>query len=145
MPHYIVTRKVDSVEVTRYSASAPTEAVGYPFATHDHTEWNPDDPAPPPSSIKITKFAFRDRFTSSEKVTIELASLDVPTGSLDARAAAAQVRVWVDDIAAAQYVDLALQATRDGVIALENYGLLPAGRALVILDTPPAADEVFNG
>lgn len=145
MAHYIVTRKVDAKEVTRYSAAAPTESVGYPFATHDHTEWFPDNPVVPPAPAKITKLAFRERFTSSEKITIELASIDVPNGTMDARAAAAQMRVWLEDIDAAQFIDLRYQPTRDGVQALEAYGLIGTGRAAAILDTEPTADEVFNG
>jgi hypothetical protein len=145
MPHYIVTRKVDAVEVTRYSAGAPTESVGFSFAAHDHTEWFPDNPVAPPAQVKITKLAFRERFTSAEKITIELASLDVPDGSMASRQAAAQMRVWLSDIEVAQYIDLNYQPTRDGVQALEDYGLIGAGRTAVILDTAPTADEVFNG
>lgn len=144
MPNYIVTRKVDSVEVTRYAAAAPTEDVGFPFATHNHTEWFPEDPPAPPASVKITKLAFRQRFTQAEKITIELASLDVPAGTLESRQAAAQMRVWLEDIDAAQFIDLNYGPTRDGVQALESYGLIAAGRAAVILDTEPTADEVFN-
>lgn len=147
MSLYVVTRKSDGVEVYRYNADAPIEWVGMEFVSHNHTLVPPPEPPPEPepAPVLITKFAFRSRFTGAEKISIELASLDVPDGTLEARSAAAQVRVWLGDIEAAQYIDLMMTATRNGVQALEDFGLLDAGRAAVILDTPPTADEVWHG
>lgn len=142
MPFYRVVRKSDSVEVTRYCAGALALLDEYPLAAFDHVEWTPDAPPGYSGPWTITKYAFRERFTNDEKVALELAALDVPDGTLDARAAAAQVRVWLADIEAAQFVDLQLTKTRDGVQALEGYGLLAAGRAAVILDTEPTAEEI---
>jgi hypothetical protein len=135
-------------EVVQYDATQPQ-------AEHRDAPWRleqifvgggaPGDPPPPAAPVKITQFAFRSRFTQAEKITIELGSLDVPDGSMASRQAAAQMRVWLADIEAAQFIDLNYQPTRDGVQALEDYGLIAVGRATQILDTPPTADEVWNG
>jgi hypothetical protein len=147
MSLYIVTRKADGVEVYRYNADAPIAWGGMPFNTHDHT-LQPDPvvpPAPEPAPVRITKFAFRSRFSQAEKVGIEIAALDDPAASMEQRAQAAALRASQDDIAVAEFVNLNLPATRDGVLALEAVGLLTPGRALEILDTAPTEDEVFNG
>jgi hypothetical protein len=141
---FLVARKTDAVEVFRFTASTQFEYPGYPYATHDYSVWVEDAP-PPPGAVLITKLAFRERFTTSEKITIELASIDVPDGQMPSRQASAQMRVWLSDIEAAQFIDLNYQPTRDGVQALEDYGLIGAGRALAILDAEPTAEERWNG
>lgn len=145
MPFYIVKRKSDGAEVTRYASGQVALLETYPLATYDHVTFVPDDPTPPPSARRIWPDAFRRRFIDDEQVAIELASLDIPTGTLNARAAAAQVRVWLDDVAVARYIDLAdATKVRPGVQALEAYGLIANGRAAVILDTEPTADERYG-
>lgn len=147
MTTYAVIRKADMVEVYRYTHTAPVEWGGMEFATHDHLV-QPDPPpeVPPPPPIRhITKLAFRNRFTQSEKVSIEIAALDVPTASLPQRALAAALRANQQDLAVAQYIDLNRPDTRAGVQQLEAAGLLAAGRAAVILDTAPAEAEVYRG
>ena len=84
----------------------------------------------------ITTLGFRNRFTFAEKVTIEIACLDVPTAAMPARQQAAALRANQADAAAADYIDLDRPETRAGVQMLEAAGLLPAGRALAILDGP---------
>ena len=84
----------------------------------------------------ITPLAFRNRFTLTEKVTIEMAGIDVPTASAAARQQAAALRISQADILVASYIDLDRADTRAGVVMLESLGVLAAGRALVILDTP---------
>lgn len=94
-------------------------------------------PAPeaPPLPRHLTILAFRNRFTKSEKVRIELAAIDNPSASQEDRERAAVVRVGQADLAAATYVDVDRQDTRDDVQAFEEMGLLDApGRALSILD-----------
>jgi hypothetical protein len=93
----------------------------------------------------ITKLSFRNRFTQEEKITIELASLDDTSAPMEKRALAAVLRVSQNDITVAQYVDLKMEKTRTGVLALEQYGLLSKGRALEILDTPPLIEELYHG
>jgi hypothetical protein len=93
----------------------------------------------------ITKLAFRNRFTADEKVSIELASIDISGGQAESREAAAMMRVWLADIDAAKYIDLNLAATRSGVQQLEQFGLIASGRSVTILDTPPTSDELHTG
>ena len=107
----------------------------------------PDPEAPPgySGSWQITKLAFRSRFTQAEKVAIEIAGVDRPNGSPSERANAAALRVHQADVAVATFIDLTRDDTRAGVQSLETAGLIAAGRAAVILDTPPTESEVWNG
>jgi hypothetical protein len=147
MSIYVVTRKSDGVEVYRYSNDVPVEWVGMEFATHDHTPI-PDpvpEPAPPPPPVRITKLAFRQRFTPEEKIAIEIASLDDPAAPMQQRAMSAALRANQADVAVATYIDLMRADTRSGVQALEAAGLIATGRAVEILDAPPSESEAWNG
>ena len=90
---------------------------------------------------RITKLAFRNRFTQVEKVTMEIASLDDPSAAMAQRQQAAALRANLADTAAAIWIDLTRADTRAGVQMLEAAGLLGAGRALEILDTPAQPHE----
>lgn len=104
-----------------------------------------NEPAPP-QPRHMTVLAFRNRFTKSEKVRIELAAIDDPAADADARARAAVVRVGQADLAAATYVDVDRADTREDVQAFEAMNLLDAaGRALAILDDPIQAHERYTG
>lgn len=96
-------------------------------------------------SRHITVLALRNRFTTAEKVAIDLASIDNPAASPEQRQLSAMLRVMNADIAAATYIDLNRPDTRAGVQALETYGIIGPGRALQILDTPPTAIELYKG
>ena len=147
MPNYIVTRKSDSAEVYRNGSSEPVEWVGMEFATHDHTA-QPEVVAPPPPappSVRITKLAFRNRFTQAEKVAIELTAADNPAASAQTRQFAAALRAQLADQRDAQFIDLGRTDTRAGVHQLEALGLLGVGRSAVILDTPADGSEVYVG
>lgn len=101
---------------------------------------------PPPTSRHMTVLAFRNRFTKTEKVRIELASIDDPAAAQAQRERAAIVRVGQADLAAATYVDVDRDDTRDDVLAFEAMELLDgAGRALAILDDPIQEHERFPG
>jgi len=91
---------------------------------------------------KITVLAFRNRFTTAEKVAIEMASLDNPSAAVQQRMLAASLRVMNADLAVATFVDLARPDTRAGVQSLETYGIIGAGRASAILNTQPTALEL---
>lgn len=93
---------------------------------------------------RITRLAFRNRFTSAEKVTLELAALDDPTAPMAQRQQAAAIRMHLADVASSSFVDLSLPDTRAGVQQLEAWGLLAAGRALQILDGPILVTEAYN-
>lgn len=102
-------------------------------------------PAPPPPAVpepqRITRLAFRNRFTTAEKVALEIAALDNPAAAMPARAQAAALRASQADLAAATFVDLQRADTRAGVQMLEAAGLLAAGRVLEILDAEITPEE----
>lgn len=90
---------------------------------------------------RITRLAFRSRFTQSEKIALEMASLDDPTAAMSARQQAAALRAYLADVGAATFIDLQRPDTRAGVQMLELVGLLQAGRALTILESAIAPEE----
>lgn len=94
-----------------------------------------------PPDTRITRLAFRNRFAQPEKVMLELAALDDPAAPMAQRQQAAAIRVYLADVAASTFVDLARADTRAGVQSLEAAGLLAPGRALQILDAPVQAHE----
>ena len=97
-----------------------------------------DESAPPYfGSWHISKLSFRSRFTRNERIAIEMAA-----AANTAQGAA--MRADLADQRDARYIDLKRADTRAGVQALEAGGLLAAGRAAIILDTPPTADELFS-
>lgn len=96
---------------------------------------------PAPESRRITRLAFRNRFTLAEKTGLELASIDNPAADMPTRQQSAMLRAYLADVAAASFIDLARPDTRAGVQVLETAGLLAAGRAAEILDAPIADTE----
>ena len=90
---------------------------------------------------RITRLAFRNRFTVLEKAALELGSADNPASAMPQRMQSATLRAYLADVSAATFIDLQHPDTRVGVQALESMGLLAAGRALEILDAPVAASE----
>lgn len=149
MPIYNVYLKTDTVRGTPAYSYEHAEVVDwneFPLTTYDHVE-APAVEAPPVVvvPVRITKLAFRNRFTRTEKATIEMAALDNAGASLPARLAAAGLRADLADQRDATHIDLTRPETRSGVQALEAAGLIAAGRAAVILDTPPTQQEVWNG
>ncbi len=149
MPTYRVIRKSDGEEVTRYCAGAVTESFDgkdYPATDFDHVEFVEGEvDATYRGSWHITKLAFRQRFTQTEKAGIEIAALDDPAAPMQQRGLAASLRANQQDIQAATYIDLQRADTRSGVMALEQFGLIAAGRAAVILDTVPTEEELYRG
>lgn len=101
-------------------------------------------PGVPPPATRITRLAFRNRFTQAEKVQLEMASIDNPAGTTEQRQQAAAIRVYLADVAASTFIDLQRADTRAGVQSLEAAGLLAAGRALQILDTPISPSEAYS-
>lgn len=91
--------------------------------------------------VRVTRLAFRNRFTSAEKMALELAALDAPTAPMPQRQQAAAIRAYLADVASASFINLADPGTRAGVQALEAGGLLAAGRATVILNAPVTPSE----
>ena len=94
---------------------------------------------------RITKLAFRNRFTKAEKAGIEFAALDDPTAPIAQRQQAAALRADLKDQEQATFIDLDDEDTRTGVLTLEAVGLIAAGRAVEILDTPVQDKDRFTG
>lgn len=107
----------------------------YWFDTKEQAEIGFVAPASIPDTV-ITKLAVRHRFTPVERVTIEIASLDDPTASMQARQLAATLRASQVDLVAAKWIDLSRADTITGVQTLEAFGLLGPGRAAEIISAP---------
>ena len=105
----------------------------------------PDVPAPEAEDRRITKLAFRNRFTKAEKAGIEFAALDDPTAPIAQRQQAAALRADLKDQEQTTFIDLDDEDTRTGVLTLEAVGLIGAGRAVEILDAPVQDKERFTG
>ena len=95
-----------------------------------------------PVNTKITVLALRNRFTQTEKITIEMASLDNPAASAPQRQLAASLRVMLTDLSVATFVDLTREDTIVGIHALETYGIIGVGRADQILSLDIQDSEV---
>jgi hypothetical protein len=83
--------------------------------------WSP----PPPTSIsktRLTRLEFRNRFTPTEKEAIYTAA-----------AAVISVRIWLDDLAAAEYIELTDSNTIASVEGLAAAGLIVPERIAEIL------------
>ena len=93
----------------------------------------------------LSKLGFRNRFTMAEKAAIEIAALDDPAAPMPARMVAATLRASLADQRDATYIDPLRPDTRAGVIQLETYGVIAAGRALEILDAPIQDGERYFG
>jgi hypothetical protein len=122
---------------------------GWWYSGTEYLEFVPVPEAAPviplPPDNRITRLAFRNRFTVTEKMTLELAGLDNPAATIAERTNAAALRINQADLAAATFIDLDREDTRNGVLSLETVGLLAADRALEILDTPVTELEKFVG
>lgn len=104
----------------------------------------PESPPQQPVTRCITRLAFRNRFTQSEKALLEIAALDNPADSMEQRQQAAALRAYMKDVESATFIDLDRPDTRAGVQALELLGLLAQGRAAAILDSPVQPEEALR-
>lgn len=87
-----------------------------------------------PVGTKITRLAFRNRFTFTEKVAIaEAGKTDV------------MVEVLLKDQDAATYIELSRSDTQQGVQLLASKGLITAERAAEILSLTVLPDEEYRG
>jgi hypothetical protein len=148
MPLYKVVNKATGNVDFVYNNDVPIEWAGSEFVTHDHIEVIlPPPPVPIPVPQRVTKLGFRNRFTNTEKVTIELASMDNPSLALShpSRQLAASLRVYLEDLANATFIDLTRPETIAGVNTLEQYGLIGVGRAAIILTSPILESEAYLG
>lgn len=107
--------------------------------------WEAVEQEPMPLDLRITKLAFRNRFTSAEKVAIEIAALDDPSAPMLQRQQSAAVRAYLADVSAATFIDLGRTDVQEGVQALETGGLIGAGRADEVLSAEIANVERYVG
>lgn len=77
MPVYIVTRKADGAEVTRYAAAAITEGA-HPLADFDHVELVEGAVLALPAVTRLTKLQFIDRLgDDAHKAVLQMAKVNV--------------------------------------------------------------------
>lgn len=91
---------------------------------------------------RVTRLAFRGRFSTSEKTAIELAALDDPAAAMAERQQAAALRAYLKDVDAASFINLDLADTRAGVQWLEDAGIIAPGRASEVLNAPVQPHEM---
>lgn len=94
------------------------------------TELVVDQAPAAPTMSRVTRLAFRNRFTTAEKIAL-----------YNAAKTSVEVQIYLDDVNAASYIDLQWPDTRASVQYLESLGLIAPGRALGILDSPIQDDE----
>ena len=75
--------------------------------------------------MRITKLGFKQRFSQDERIAIRTASAANPV-----------VFDFQDLVDSATFIDLSRKDTVDAVNALEQFGLIAAGRASQILSPP---------
>ena len=92
------------------------------------------------TSARITRLAFRNRFTTAEKVALELAALDKPSAPMAQRQQSAALRAHMKDLDAASWVDLTRPETAAALQMLEASELIGEGRAAAILDVDSITD-----
>ena len=92
------------------------------------------------TSARITRLAFRNRFTQAEKVALELAALDNPSAPMAQRQQSAALRAHLKDLDAASWVDLTHPEAVAALQMLEVSGLIDEGRADAILDVDSITD-----
>ena len=85
---------------------------------------------------KITKLAFTNRFTITEKIAIEIASIDNIAGTMQERQVAASLRVYLEDIDRASFIDLSDPGLPDALSYLVLLGILTQDRINEIINNP---------
>lgn len=84
----------------------------------------------------ITRLAFRNRFTLQEKAALY---------TIAASAQGLPIKIYLDDLSAATFIDLSRQETISGIQTLAAIGVLTNARATEILTTVPTQLEVYKG
>lgn len=111
----------------------PLSAIGDNCTVADYVPPPPIQPTPEKANRWITKAAFRNRFTDTEKITSELMSIDNQSDALQKRQIAAALRVSNADVMASTYIDLDRPDTIKGARMMESIGVIAKGRADEIL------------
>ena len=90
--------------------------------------------SPPAVSMKISKLALRQRFTTSELVAVKVASATNPV-----------IAVILDNLQVSTYIDLGRSEVAQALGYLVTQGLLTSERMTTILTTPPTYQEIYKG
>lgn len=93
-----------------------------------------DAPQATSTKLVLTRLAFRNRFTTNEKIALYTAA-----------ESNVHLKVYLDDVNAATYIDLTLPETIAGVQLLEAAGIIGSGRANEILTSPISDTELYKG
>ncbi len=118
-----------NIEMVSIDGVDPEPKAGWHYDGASFSE--PVQPPAPDYGTQVTRLAMRNRFTFQEKVAIETAAESSPS-----------VRVWLKDLEVSTFIDLSRPDTQAGVHQLEVDGLIGAGRADEILNSPVQAEEV---
>jgi hypothetical protein len=115
----------------------PTQA-GQRFRFADVGGWSygtyQPDAVEPVADMRITKLAFKQRFTQAERIAIREAVQTVP-----------EVYDFEDLVNSASFIDLARPDTIAAVHYIEAGGLIAEGRAVEILSPPVTEIEQYRG
>ena len=141
----VVIRTADGVLVASVSDPLDPGFLGYLAWVDQGNQPSTVNIAPTASARRITKLAFRNRFSSAEKVALELASLDTPSGTSQQRQLAAALRVYLKDVDNAKFIDLNRADTEAGVLQLAALGIITMDRAGQILNNPIQPEEFWEG
>lgn len=122
---YRVIDKATGATVYEYSADAPIEWVGMEFSTHEHVVHTPVNITDVIAIVdpRISKLQYMERFTEQEMATIFSAAKTSPA-----------VEVWLEKFRLSEFIDLSDERIKLGLQALENAGILAAGRSMEILN-----------
>ena len=129
---WLTTDSFPDRQTTVEPPDSTTRIVGEPFPNFTGHEWimlpytDPPEawelPTPEPVKRYISRFAFRNRLTLEERVTAETAAATSPL-----------IRVLLDDLAVAEYVDLDIPILSTMLAGFEQQGILGVGRATEII------------
>lgn len=106
-------------------------AAGWVFSDGAYTP----NPSMGIASLKITRLAFRNRFTSAEKAAIYTVAA-TPQGI--------GLKIYLDDLSSSTYIDLVRPDTIGGIQQLAALGIIAAERVAVILSTTVRSTELFR-
>jgi hypothetical protein len=134
-----ITNTIEADSISAASAACPSGATLLPADAGGQIGdlWDGEVfTAPPPAAAakRITRLAFRNRFTAAERIALYTAAANN-----------AMLRAYLDDVGAATYIDLSASSTIEGVQALEAAAIIGAGRAAEILTNPVREDEAWAG
>ena len=121
----------ENIAIQNFYLTKVGEGGSYQSPHEDESEW------------WMTVGAFRGRFTTEEKIAIELRSLDDPSAGEEARKMSAAIRAAEKDAQASKYISLKDARTINGIAAYVAFGLLEPYRAGEILNTKPTEIERY--